>query len=125
MTVIRAADVRRSETPNAVMTTLASPTLGGARASVWRVEMTPGAAGPEHVFDAEQVWTIVAGGARFDVDGHAEELEAGDTVVLPAGATRRIVAAAPGGMAALVTAAGDARASTAADGDRGVPPWIA
>ncbi len=45
MTVIRRGQGRRTETPNAVMTTLASPTLGGAEHSLRRVDMAPGASG--------------------------------------------------------------------------------
>ena len=51
MSVIRCGEARRTETPNAVMTTLASPTLGGARQALWRVDMTGGQAGPLHAFD--------------------------------------------------------------------------
>ena len=61
MPVIRHADSRRTETPNAVMTTLASPSQGGAGQAVWRVDMRPGQAGPRHVIDTEQVWTVLAG----------------------------------------------------------------
>ena len=39
MTLIPASKARRTETPNAVMTTLASPTLGAAGRSLWRVDM--------------------------------------------------------------------------------------
>ena len=36
--VVRAADTRRTETPNATMTTLASPTLGASGGlSLWQV----------------------------------------------------------------------------------------
>lgn len=38
--------------------------------------MRPGATGPPHTFDAEQVWTVL--------DGEALALSPGDTVVLPA-----------------------------------------
>ena len=44
MPVIRHADSRRTETPTAVMTTLASPSQGGAGQAVWRVDMRPGLA---------------------------------------------------------------------------------
>lgn len=122
MPVIRAADSRRTETPNAVMTTLASPTLGGAGHSLWRVDMRPGAAGPPHAFDAEQVWTVLDGGATVEVDGEALALSPGDTVVLPAGVPRRVRADPEAGFAALVAAAPGCAATTA-DGTRTVPAW--
>lgn len=119
---VRASDVRRTETPNAVMTTLASPTLGAAAELVlWRVCMETGAAGPDHTFDSEQVWTVVAGVARVTVDGKEAVLATGDTIVMPAGVARRIVAEGP--FEALV--AGRAGARVTASGHHGVtPPWI-
>ena len=124
MTVIPSAERRRSETPNAVMTTLASPTLGGARQALWRVEMRRGAAGPAHAFDAEQLWTVIAGTARFEVGPEIHDVEAGDTVVIPAGVTRQVVAGSAG-LEALVTGSGAARAVLPDGTDRGVPAWVA
>jgi quercetin dioxygenase-like cupin family protein len=124
MPVVRDSDTRRSETPNAVMTTLASPTLGGAGQSLWRVEMRPGQAGPPHTFDREQVWTVLAGGATVELAGEAVAVAAGDTIVMPAGAPRRVVSDPGAGMTAIVTAPGDARASRTDGTDAGVPPWI-
>lgn len=121
--VIPGPAARRTETPNAVMTTLASPTLGAARElALWRVSMEAGASGPEHVFDSEQVWTVVAGTARVSVDGTGHALSAGDTIVLPAGAPRQIVAVEA--LEAFVTGRAGARV-TAAGHDRVTPPWIA
>jgi quercetin dioxygenase-like cupin family protein len=124
MPVIRAAAARRSETPNAVMTTLASPTQGGAAHALWRVEMRPGQAGPAHGFDVEQVWTVVDGGATLALEGAEHALAPGDTAVIPAGLERRVTAG-DAGFAAIVTAAPGARATLADGTDRGVPPWIA
>lgn len=125
MTVITATQARRSETPNAVMTTLASPTQGGAEIAVWRVEMAPGAAGPEHVFHVEQVWTVLDGAATFTIDGEARAVAAGDTVVVRGGAVRRIQADAEAGLVVVAAGAPGARAFLADGADRGVPPWIA
>jgi quercetin dioxygenase-like cupin family protein len=125
MPVIRHADSRRTETPGGVMTTLASPTLGGAGQSVWRVDMHPGAEGPVHVFDVEQVWTVLDGGATVELAGEAVTLVPGDTVVMPATATRRVTADPEAGFGAIVTAAGGARAALPDGTDKGVPPWIA
>lgn len=125
MTVIAAAQARRSETPNAVMTTLASPTQGGAGIALWRVEMAPGAAGPEHVFDVEQVWTVLDGAAVVVVDGAPHPLAPGDTLILRGGQVRRIQADPDAGFTAVAAAAPRARALLADGTDRGVPPWIA
>ncbi|WP_037367421.1 cupin domain-containing protein [Amycolatopsis orientalis] len=131
MTVIR--DGRRTETPNAVMTTLASPTQGGSRQAVWRVEMAPGAVGPVHAFDTEQVWTILDGAAEITVDGVVEVAGKGETVVLPADLERQVRADARSGMVAIVCAPGSTRvyrtgvvpACATEDGDKILPDWIA
>lgn len=125
MPVIRTEDTRRSETPAAVMTTLASPALGGAERPVWRVDVVPGApGGPLHVINVEQIWTFTAGGAEVEVAGEAFRVAAGDTVVLPGGAERRVVGDPETGFSALVTSAAGVRAWTLPrEGDGVVPPW--
>jgi quercetin dioxygenase-like cupin family protein len=127
-TVIRRADARRTATPNATMTTLASPTQGASRQALWRVEMAAGAVGPDHTMGGEQIWTVVAGGARVEVGGGAggedAELLPGDTLVLPADVPRRIHADPERGLEAVVTGPGSDIAS-GPDREPVVPPWIA
>lgn len=137
MTLIRATESRRTQTPNGTMTTLASPTQGGASGmAVWRVDMLAGKTGPWHAFDTEQVWTFLEGAATVDLDGRKLEAGPGDTLVLPAGAPRQLTAGAGAGFVAVVAApAGclvydpDAvvdpgRCDIAPQGDeRIVPPW--
>ncbi len=124
MPVVRRAEQRRTETPNAVMTTLASPTLGGAGRSLWRVEMRPGARGPEHTFDVEQIWTVIEGAADIGLEGQRLRVEAGDTLVLPARRLRQLTADPDAGLAAMVTSPPGGRAGLADGTDRGVPDWI-
>jgi quercetin dioxygenase-like cupin family protein len=125
ITTVRAREHRRIETPNATMTTLASPTLGPTSSlSMWRVEMTAGAQGPAHAFDSEQIWTVLEGRASVAVDDHTAELAAGDTIVLPAGAQRRVKAGTA--VRLLVCGHGDAVVRVPGeDAPRGTPPWIA
>jgi quercetin dioxygenase-like cupin family protein len=110
MPVIRHAESRRTETPNAVMTTLASPSQGGAGQSVWRVDMRPGQAGPPHAIDAEQVWTVLQGGATVELDGQVLAVGPGDTVIMPADAPRRVTADPAAGFTAIAVAPAGARA---------------
>lgn len=125
MTIIHPEQRRVSTTPNGVMTTYASPTLGDADVSVWTVVMPPGQAGPLHAFDGVQVWTVTAGGATVEFDGTPHGLGPGDTAVVPAGVLRRVTADATQGLEALVVARPGVRASLPDGTDRGVPPWIA
>ena len=124
-TTVRAAERRRTETPNATMTTLASPTLGPtAGLSLWAVEMTAGAVGPLHSFDREQVWTLVEGEATVEVDGDPVALDPGDTLVLAPAVPRQVRATTD--VRFVVCGPGDAAASVIGEDEpRGVPPWIA
>ncbi|MFF2116275.1 cupin domain-containing protein [Kitasatospora sp. NPDC058184] len=136
MPVIRRTDARRTETPNAVMTTYASPTQGATSLAVWHVDMTAGARGPLHAMDTEQVWTLLTGTARVDLAGETFTLAAGDTAALPADTVRQI--ATDTGFTAVVASPSpahaynpdavtppDACALAPRDDQRVLPPWIA
>ncbi|MET8333904.1 cupin domain-containing protein [Streptosporangium canum] len=135
MTVIRHAESRRTETPNAVMTTLASPTQGGSGQAVWRVDMRPGQAGPLHAIDAEQVWTVLEGGTTVELGDEKLTVGPGDTLVLPADVPRRLSSDPAAGLAAIVVAPAGMRAyviddtrvsadCAVPDGDKVLPAWV-
>ncbi|MBF6455364.1 cupin domain-containing protein [Nocardia cyriacigeorgica] len=124
MTVIRHSETRRTETPGGIMTTLASPTQGGASLPLWRVELAPGQSGPLHFIDAEQVWTVLSGSAEVTVDGADHVIAAGDTIILPPDVLRQISGGAEG-FTAIVTAPAGARAGAPDRDGTIVPPWIA
>lgn len=127
MSVVRRTDARRAETPNAVMTTFASPTQGGSGLAMWRVDMNSDAQGPLHVFDAEQVWTLLSGTVTVELGDEVLNVEAGDTVILPAGVPRRLTGGSDAGFAAVVAAPGGARVSRIGgpEEEAFVPGWIA
>jgi quercetin dioxygenase-like cupin family protein len=116
--LVTAAAAPRHETPNAVMRTLAAPSLGAAELAVWEVVMRAGAAGPEHVADREQVWTVLEGELQVSA-GDDVVARAGDTVRLAAGAPRRI--AAPVDVRALVASPAGVSVTTAEGGTRPLP----
>ena len=122
--LVKRADARTTVTPNATMTTLASPTLGETSGrSLWLVEMTAGALGPAHVIDTEQIWTVIDGQAAIQIEDVAHPLDAGDTLVILAGTQRQVHATTACRM--LVT--GDATAIASVPGEsesRGTPAWI-
>jgi quercetin dioxygenase-like cupin family protein len=125
MNIVRADERRRTETPNATMTTLASPTLGTTIGiSLWQVEMLAGARGPEHVFDSEQAWTVIEGELAVTVASEVATLGPGDTIVLPAGTTRQVQPRSDA--RALVCGHGNAIAEVPGEpAPRGTPAWIA
>ncbi|MDY0814004.1 cupin domain-containing protein [Kitasatospora purpeofusca] len=122
MSVIRSTDARRTETPNAVMTTFASPAQGGTGLALWRVEMRPARSGPRHAMDTEQVWTFLTGTAVVDLDGEEFTLGAGDTLVLPADLPRLMRSV--DGFTAVVASPAPSMAVNLDTGDRVAPPWI-
>ncbi|WP_328957021.1 cupin domain-containing protein [Kitasatospora purpeofusca] len=122
MSVIRSTDARRTETPNAVMTTYASPTQGGTGLALWRVEMQAAGSGPRHAMDTEQVWTFLTGTAVVDLDGEELALAAGDILVLPADLPR--VMRSENGFTAVVASPTPSMAVNPETGDRVAPPWI-
>lgn len=125
MRIVRSTESRRSETPAAVMTTLASPALGGATAPVWKVEAAPGTAGPLHHIDAEQVWAVLEGAVAVTVDGEGADLAAGDTVVIAADAARQFTPG-PEGFVAIVTGPAGMRAFMSGDADKKIDlAWAA
>jgi len=122
--LIRRGDARTTVTPNATMTTLASPTLGGTDGrSLWLAEMSAGVTGPLHMFDSEQIWTVLDGSVAVAIDGESHVLDAGDTLVIPGAAQRQVHATTDcrmlvsGDGAAIATVVGE-------DAPRGTPAWI-
>jgi quercetin dioxygenase-like cupin family protein len=120
----RSESMRRTETPNALMTTVASPTQGPTtELSVWKVHMRAGQQGPLHVFDREQVWHVLGGEIDVVVDGASLHLRPGDAVVLAAAAERQITALVDADL--IVCGRGDATAFVPGEADsRGTPDWI-
>lgn len=113
---------RRHETPNAVMHTYASRTLTGTELAVWRTEMQPGAAGPAHVIDGEQVLVVLDGELELTLHGETRTLRRGASAVLPAGDERRLVNRSATTAIGLVASFSGVRASTA-DRDDVPLPW--
>ena len=122
--LVRAAQARRTQTPNALMTTLASPSQGPtAGLSMWLVEMRAGQQGPAHVFDTEQIWHLIEGEAEVTVNARNLVLGPGDTVVLPASAERQVSARAD--VQLVVCGRGDAIVRVPGEtAPRGTPPWV-
>jgi quercetin dioxygenase-like cupin family protein len=95
---------QRFETPNATMTTYASPSLTGSDVAVWRAELPAGSSGPPHSVDTEQVVVALEGTPVVTLGGDTRTLAPGDALILPAGAERQISNPA-GHSAATLTAA--------------------
>jgi len=116
----RSHDAPVHTTPNATMRTLAAPSLGASALSVWEVVMAERAAAPAHRVDAEQVWVVLEGRLRVELDGRVLEPGAGDALTLPAGTERRVVAATA---ARALVSSSAAPTVTTEDGGARPLPW--
>jgi quercetin dioxygenase-like cupin family protein len=91
---------------------------------MWEVVMTQSASGPLHVFDSEQIWTVLGGELSVVIAGQTENLVPGDTVVIPEGLERQVTARTD--VHLLVCGHGCAIAKVPGEAEpRGTPPWIA
>lgn len=122
--IVRAAEARETVTPSAIMTTLASPSVGGTtRFSLWQVALEAGAAGPVHVIDSEQIWNLVSGAVTCDIAGEIHTLQPGDTLRVAGGVVRQFIASDAARF--VVCGESTARAWVPGGADPVTPPWIA
>jgi quercetin dioxygenase-like cupin family protein len=119
MPLVRSASAALHTTPNAVMRTLAAPSVGSTELAVWEVTMTAGQAGPPHRVDHEQVWVLVEGALSVHVGAEILQVSAGDAAILRADDERRVVA--DGNVRALVSSVAAPRVHTPDGGDRPLP----
>jgi quercetin dioxygenase-like cupin family protein len=121
---VKEEDVRVHKTDGGVMTTLMSPSLGGSGStSMWKVTMAGGQSGPPHVISSEQIWHVITGRASIEAAGEVAEVEAGDTVAIPGGVMRQVIAREDTvfGVYGLANAKASAHPGEA---DAIIPPWI-
>jgi quercetin dioxygenase-like cupin family protein len=122
VTVIFVDDARRIETPNAQLASLATPSLGSTELSAWRVTMQPGAQGPVHAIDREQVWMPLSGSLEFIVDGESTVVGPGQAAILPVGEVRQ-VKVVDGPAEAMVCMAVGGAATVPGNSERHPLPW--
>jgi quercetin dioxygenase-like cupin family protein len=122
MSLVTQADATTHTTPNAVMLTYAGPSQGSAELSVWHLAMQPGASGPAHAIDREQVYLITDGQLTIEIGGQEHLVAAGDAVIIPAGITRQVRSQGRAPATAVVSMAVGGRVTVDGE-DRGVLPW--
>ena len=77
--------------PGVVRRTLNS----GDRTTLIEVTLARGAVVPGHTHPHEQVGYVASGRVRFEIDGEAHELGAGDSYLVPGGASHEVTALEP------------------------------
>ncbi len=110
------------ELPGARFTTLASPSTGSTETSVWLLELLPDAEPVPHQMTREEIFVALEGSANATLDGVTRLVEAGDTLVLPAGVDFALVAAGGAPFRAIVCLPVGGQGSLAG-GAPFTPPW--
>ncbi len=121
MPVIERESQRHHELPGTRFQTLASPSLGSRETSVWRVHLDPGTPGLPHHVTREEIFVMVSGSATASLDGTAQRISAGSTLVLPAGVELSLETAAEPLEAIVCLPVGGQ--GVIGDGEPFTPPW--
>jgi quercetin dioxygenase-like cupin family protein len=87
MPVVTAPAQPTHEVGGTLFTSLATPTRGCRRTSVWQVELPPGTSPTPHQLTDEEIFVVLEGVARVELDGVGSDAAQGDAVVVPAGVT--------------------------------------
>ncbi len=104
-------------------TALATPTRGSTDTSVWIVEIDPGAPAHPHELTRQEVFVVLSGRAAARLDGHLQQAEPGDAIVVPAGVGFELSAIGDEPLRALCCLPVGGRARLLDGGDEFVPPW--
>ncbi|SEG52759.1 Cupin domain-containing protein [Actinacidiphila yanglinensis] len=122
MNVISESEQRTTTTPAGSMFGLAGPSQGSSEVSTWRVELGANAGTPVHIIDREQVWMLVSGEMAVELEGETGSVRAGQAIVVPAGAVRRL--ASVGGPAQALVAMPVGGKAMLPGGEERIPiPW--
>ena len=83
MTVVSASTSTTFELPGVTFSTLVTESRGGAQNAVWRVTIAPRTPGQVHQLTRQEIIHLLSGQARAAIGATAQEVRAGDTIVVP------------------------------------------
>ena len=122
MPVLTAPAAPTHDLGGARFTSLATPSRGATDTAVWKVEILPGTPATPHALTREEVFVVLEGKASVRIGDNAGQAEAGDAIVVPAGAEFELAnaGAEPLWLLCCLPVGGQARL---ADGSTFTPPW--
>jgi quercetin dioxygenase-like cupin family protein len=85
MAVIAAPTAPTHEVGGTRFTSLATPSRGSVRTSIWQVEIPAGEPPTPHELTDEEIFVVLGGAASVTIDGQVSAASVGDAVVVPAG----------------------------------------
>jgi quercetin dioxygenase-like cupin family protein len=123
MTVIPAPPSPTHDLGPTRFTSLATPSRGSTRTSLWLVEIDPGTPPTPHSMSHEEVFVVLDGSAAVRLaGGELETAGPGDAVVVPPDVRFEISTAGTEGLRMMCCTSVGARATTD-DGAEFTPPW--
>jgi quercetin dioxygenase-like cupin family protein len=85
MPVITAPAAPTHEVGGTKFTSLATPSLGSVRTSVWQIDVPAGETPTPHELTDEEIFVVLDGAAAVTIDGETSTATAGDSIVVPPG----------------------------------------
>jgi quercetin dioxygenase-like cupin family protein len=122
MAVVRSAEARTHELHGARFISYATPRTGSKELCAWRGEVPAGTKAPAHTVSREEILHLLDGELLITLDGRAERITAGDTVIVNTGATLTVENPTDRTATTWVTTSVGLSAELA-DGTRITPPW--
>ena len=122
MPVITAPEGPTHEVGTTRFTSLATPSRGSRRTCVWQVEVPPGETPVPHTLTDEEVFVVLSGTARVELDGVTSTAAAGDAIVVPPGVPFALGNAGAGDLRLLCCLPVGGQAQLA-ECDPFTPPW--
>jgi mannose-6-phosphate isomerase-like protein (cupin superfamily) len=122
MPVITAPASPTHEIGGTKFTSLATPSLGSARTSVWHIEIPAGEPPTPHELTDEEIFVVLEGAAEVTIDGELSPALVGDAVVVPPGVSFALAnaSAKPLRLLCCLPVGGQARLP---GGEPFTPPW--
>jgi quercetin dioxygenase-like cupin family protein len=122
MPLLKSPSAPSFELPSLSVVGRASPSQGSRETCVWQLTLAPGAPGALHSVDHEEIFVALSGRAQVTMDGAAQTLEPGDTLIVPAATEFGLANPGPEPFVAMAVLPVGGRASMPG-GAPFAPPW--
>ncbi|MBL1086224.1 cupin domain-containing protein [Streptomyces actinomycinicus] len=122
MPVVRSSQAVTHEIHGARFVSYATPRSGSKELCAWRGEIPAGTRAPAHTVSREEIFLLLVGELLITLDGRAERISAGDTVIINPGATLTVENPTDHTAISWVTTSVGLEAQLT-DGTTLTPPW--
>lgn len=122
MPVLAAPESPTHQVGDTSFTSLATPSRGTSRTSVWLLELPAGARPTTHLITEEEVFVVLEGTAEVELAGRPSTATTGDAIVVPAGVPFALGNAGPD-VCRLVCCQPVGGQAQLPDGEPFTPPW--